>query len=145
MWVLQLFCVASEIEGTLELSELYSLVKTEDQPEPVVVDESPNGEDVRFMRKALDVSMNSKDTSTKVRAYYNMYYLSKKTPWLECSMLWFSMILWRSAWYMNAWQLCVCETSKVPYLLPMVHGVGRSVSRIGSPLPSRLNPVASLR
>lgn len=77
------FCPASEIEGTLELSELYSIVNTEDQPEPVVVDESPSEEDVRFMRKAFDVSTNSKDESTKVRAHY---YLLKKIPWLECSM-----------------------------------------------------------
>ena len=60
--------IASEIEGTLELSELYSYVddnSSEDEPKPVI-DNNPSKEDVKFMKKAQEVSMNSPDESTKV-------------------------------------------------------------------------------
>ena len=61
-------CTVSDIEGTLELSELYSYVdaiNTEDEPKPVI-DDSPSKDDVKFMKMAHIVSLNSPDKSTKV-------------------------------------------------------------------------------
>ena len=52
----------------LELRELYSKISDinpEDVPKPVF-DDSPSEEDVQFMRKAQEVSMESPDESTKV-------------------------------------------------------------------------------
>jgi hypothetical protein len=61
--------IVSDIEGTLELSELYSYVgaiNTEDEPKPVI-DDNPSKEDVEFMMMAHNISMNScPDKSTKV-------------------------------------------------------------------------------
>lgn len=47
------------------MSELYSVVSTEDQPSPKI-DENPSEEDVQFMKLALQESQNSPDESTKV-------------------------------------------------------------------------------
>lgn len=61
-------CIVSDIEGTLELSELYSYVgdiSTEDEPKPFI-DDSPSKEDVKFMKMAQEVSLKSPDNSTKV-------------------------------------------------------------------------------
>ena len=65
-------CIVSEIEGTLELSELYSYVgdiDTEAEPNPVI-DDNPSKEDVKFMKMAHEVSMNSPDNSTKVSTVF---------------------------------------------------------------------------
>ena len=50
------------------MRELYNVVNDinpKDVPEPVF-DDSPSEEDVRFMREAQEVSMKSRDESTKV-------------------------------------------------------------------------------
>jgi hypothetical protein len=50
------------------LGELYSVVDDitcENVPKPVV-DDAPNEEDIKFMRKAKELSMNSPDESTQV-------------------------------------------------------------------------------
>jgi hypothetical protein len=58
------------IEGTLELSELYSCMKDtyspNDIPQPVL-DDNPDPVDIYFMRKAREVANKSPDESTKVR------------------------------------------------------------------------------
>lgn len=64
-------CIVSEIEGTLELSELYSyvgVINPEDEPKPVI-DDNPSAEDVKFMKMAHKVSTNSPDKSTKVNTF----------------------------------------------------------------------------
>ena len=66
-----LLILVSEIEGTLELSELYSyvsIINPEDEPKPVI-DDNPSTEDVKFMKMADKVSTNSPDKSTKVSTY----------------------------------------------------------------------------
>lgn len=57
-----------EIEGTLELCELYTVVQDinpNNEPKPVK-DDNPSKEDVEFMKKAREVSKRSPDESTKV-------------------------------------------------------------------------------
>ena len=62
------FLIFKEIEGTLELQELYTTVSDidlENEPRPVE-DENPSKNDLKFMTKAYEVSKKSLDESTKV-------------------------------------------------------------------------------
>ena len=74
-------CVVSAIEGTLELSELYSCMEGIYSPDDIQqpeFDDKPNEDDVKFMQRAYEVSERTPDESTKVHRHTS--YIAGVTP-----------------------------------------------------------------